>query len=214
MKHELKRLFIDADTPAREREKIIYLAVENGCNTLVFSLNDKFFTSKFRHHKYIKLINTHALRIEAGGSDFSLFLPRRLFSVNRELFRMDQGVQKSDFHFCPTNPKTISIIMENALVLFNRVLDKVTPPRIFHLLPEKGHEETWCACPACRAFSPAEQYLIAVNTVADSLIKVDMNAKISYIDFDTEPDAEGISPKKNVIVNTSAKILPKNRRSF
>jgi len=206
MKHVLKRLFIDPDTPAREREKIIYLAVENGCNTLVFSLGDSFFTTKFRSHKYFKLISTHGLRIEAGGCDFPVFLPKRLFAKDRELFRMDQGVRKSDIHFCPTNPKTISIIMDNAQKLFNRVFDKVTPPRIFHLLPDKGHEETWCACPACRAFSPAEQYLIAVNSAADSLAKVDMDAKIYYIDFDREPDAEGISPKKNVIVSTGNKI--------
>jgi len=198
MKHVLKRLFIDLKTSPREREKIIFLAIGNGCNTLVFSLNDKFFTSKNRNHKYIKLINTHALRIEAGGSDFSLLLPKRLFAVDRELFRMDQGIRKPDHHFCATNPKTISIIMENTLKIFTGILNYVTPPRIFHLLPDKGHEETWCACPACRAFSPAEQYLIAVNSAADSLAKLDMNAKIAYIDFDTEPDAEGISPKKNV----------------
>ena len=204
MRDVYKRLFIDSKTSPREREKTIYLAVENGCNTLVFSLNDKFFTSRIRTNKYFKLINTHGLRIEAGGSDFSLLLPRRLFSVDRELFRMDQGIRKSDHHFCPTNPKTISIVMENTLKLFTNILDKVTTPRLFHLFPDKGYEETWCACPPCRAFSPAEQYLIAVNSAADALAKLDMDAKIAYIDFDTEPDAEGISPKKNVITSKTA----------
>ena len=202
MKSVLKRLFIEAKTSDREREKIIFLAVENGCNTLVFNLNDKYFTSKIRSRKYIKLINTHGLRIEAGGNVFSLLMPKKLFSVNRDLFRMDQGIRKPDHHFCPTNPKSISIIMENSHKLFASVLEKVTPPRIFHILPETGFEETWCACPACRAFIPAEQYLIAVNSAADSLAKIDIDAKIAYIDFDTEPDAAGISPKKNVIVNT------------
>ena len=203
MKHVRKRLFIDARTSVREREKIIYLAVENGCNTLVFSLKDRYFKSKNKSHKYIKLINTYALAVEAGGRDFPLLLPKKLFLSDRELFRMEQGRRKPDHHFCPTNPKTISIIMKNAHDLFLNVYQKVTPPRIFHLLPDNMHEDTWCSCPPCRAFSPAEQYLIAVNTAADALVKIDNEARILYVDFDTEPDAEGISPKANVMVSNS-----------
>ncbi|MCL2806091.1 MAG: hypothetical protein FWD26_09145 [Treponema sp.] len=196
MKQARKRLFIDAKTSAKEREKTIYLAVENGCNTLVFSLNDKFFRSK--NSRYIKLIKHHALNIEAGGRDLPLLLPKRLFFVNSGLFRMEHGRRRMDHHFCPTNPKTTSLIHENAHKLFAHVIEKVTTPRIFHLLPDEGHENTWCACPACRAFSPAEQYLIAVNCAADALAKYDNEAVMHYVDFDTEPDAEGISPRKNM----------------
>jgi len=205
MKQIRKRLFIDAKTSVREREKMIYLAVENGCNTLVFSLDDMYFKSKFNNKKYIKLINNYAINIEAGGRDFSLLIPRQLFLTDREMFRMDQGSRKADHHFCPTNPKTISIVMDRAQNFFTNALQKVTPPRIFHLLPDENHHETWCACPACRAFSPAEQYLIAVNTAADALVKIDHEAKIIYVDFDTEPDAEGISPKANVMCSDSEK---------
>ncbi|MCL2186045.1 MAG: DUF4838 domain-containing protein [Treponema sp.] len=199
MKPARKRLFIGTKTSPKEREKMIYLAVENECNTLVFSLNDKFFRSK--NKKYIKLIMTYALNIEAGGRDLPLLLPPRLFAADRELFRMEHGKRVKKFHFCATNPKTTKIISENAHILFERVLDKVTPPRIFHLFPEKAHENTWCACPACRAFSPAEQYLIAVNSAADALAKLDADARLHYIDYDTEPEAEGISPRKNVIAD-------------
>jgi len=199
MKQIRKRLFIDAKTSAREREKMIYLAVENGCNTLVFSLNDKFFKLKSKNIKYVKLINKYVINIEAGGRDFPLLIPKKLFFYDRGMFRMDQGKRKSDHHFCPTNPKTIVAITERAHDYFSTVIPKVTTPRVFHLLPDEGFESTWCACPACRAFSPAEQYLIAVNTAADVLTKFDSDAKIIYVDFDTEPDAEGISPKKNVV---------------
>jgi len=201
MKQTRKRLFIDFKASAREREKTIYLAVENGCNTLVFSFNDKYFKTKNKKQKYIKLINKYALNIEAGGRDFPLLMPKKLFLFHRDLFRMEQGRRKFNHHFCPTNPNTISILTENALKLFNNIIQKITPPRIFHLLPDKDHENTWCACPACRAFSPAEQYLIAVNTAADVLAKIDAEARIMYVDFDTEPDAEGISPRENMVIS-------------
>jgi len=201
MKQTRKRLFVTAKTSVREREKMIYLAVENECNTVVFSLNDRYFKNPNKNQKYIKLINNQALNIEAGGYDFSLVMPKKSFFLKRDLFRMHQGNRKADHHFCPTNPETISIITENAHNLFSAVIEKLASPRIFHLFPDKGFETTWCACPACRAFSPAEQYLIAVNTAADALAKIDTDARIMYIDFDTEPDAEGISPKPNVIVS-------------
>jgi len=191
-----RRLFIDKKTSSREREKMIYLAAENECNTLVFSMDDNFFKSKNKN--YIKLIRNKALNIEAGGRDLPLLVPKRLFYANRELFRMEQGSRKNDRHFCPTNPETIKLIKENTCKWLECILQYVTPPRIFHLLPEENHQNTWCACPACRAFSPAEQYLIAVNCFADALAKFDNEARISYIDYETEPDAEGISPRKNV----------------
>ncbi|MCL2411994.1 MAG: hypothetical protein FWC97_10175, partial [Treponema sp.] len=65
MKQVRKRLFIDEKLHPWERAKIIYLAVENGYNTLVFSFNDKFFSGAMK--KYKKFINTYALNIEAGG---------------------------------------------------------------------------------------------------------------------------------------------------
>jgi hypothetical protein len=69
------------------------------------------------------------------------------------------------------------------------------------LLPEEGYESIWCQCPACRAFRPAEQYLIAVNTVADILAKYDPEAKLIYVDFDTEPEAARVKLRGNLQVS-------------
>jgi len=191
MKQSRKRLFISRKSTEKERENIIKLAVENGCDTLVFSLNDKIF--KNNKSKYVKLIKHYSLNIEAGSYDFSLLLPRLLFFIDRNLFRMTQGKRKMAHHFCPTNPKTIAIISANAQKLFSRTMGKVTLPRIFHLLQDEGYENTWCSCPACRAFRPAEQYLIAVNTAADELAKLDPDARLGC---NAEPEA--ISPRDNV----------------
>ena len=201
MAHARKRLFISKKTGGNERIKLIKLALENECNTFVFSLDDPFFTSKNRNQKYIKLLITYPVNIEAGGCDLSALLPKNLFMFNKELFRMEQGKRTSKHHFCPTNPKTIEYIAGNTYKLIGGAMPNVTSPRIFHLLPDEKHEGTWCKCPACRAFHPAEQYLIAVNTAADILAKLDPEAKLMYIDFDSEPEAARVLPRKNMVIS-------------
>jgi hypothetical protein len=197
MKQERKRLFVGKKTTAKERLKIVREAVEKKYDTLVFSLGDRLFKSRKKNQKYIKLMKYYSLNIEAGGRDFSLLMPQRLFLFHRDLFRMEGGKRKPRPHFCPTNHKTTAVITERANKLFARAMREVTVPRIFHLLPDEGHETTWCACPACRAFSPAEQNLIVINTVADVLAKLDPAATLSYHNFNVEPEAEGITPRKN-----------------
>jgi hypothetical protein len=197
MKQTRKRLFVEKNTTAKERLKIVKEAAEKNYDTLVFSLGDRLFKSGNRNQKYIKLMKHHSFNIEAGGRDFSLLLPRRLFLFRRNLFRMEGGRRKPRPHFCPTNHKTTAVVTKRARALFARAMKEMTVPRIFILLPDEGHETTWCACPACRAFSPEEQNLIAVNTAADALAKLDPDALLAYHDFEKEPEAEGIPPRKN-----------------
>ena len=193
---ERKRLFIGKKIDARERIEIIKWAANNEYDSLVFSLGERLSAK----NEYIKLAKRCSLLIEAGGHDLSLLLPERLFLFHRDLFRMEQGDRKKQYHFCPTNPRTIEIIKERARYLFARSMPVVTVPRIFHLLPDKGHETIWCACPACRAFSPAEQNIIAVNAAADTLAKLDPEARLSFLDFNTEPEVEaaGVTPRENM----------------
>jgi len=198
MKQVRKRLFIDRKTGAGKRAKLIRWAIDNGYNTLVFPLNDKIFRGGSA--KYIRLAKHFAFYIEAGGHDLSLLLPRRLFLFNKGLFRMEQGKRKMNNHFCPTNPKTTAIITRRAKRLFSRAMHKTSPDRIFHLLPDEGCENVWCQCPPCRAFRPVDQYLIGVNAAADALAKLDPQAKLAYVDFDTEPEAARVKSRKNMII--------------
>ncbi|MDR0301546.1 MAG: hypothetical protein LBI04_04435, partial [Treponema sp.] len=161
---ERKRLFLNTKAGKKDRIETIKWAAQNNYDTLVFPLLECYAGL---HREYIKLIKRYELTIEAGGRELSLLVPRKLFMFNHDLFRMEQGRRKKKYHFCPTNPKTTAIIKENAQILFSRCLQTVTPRRVFHLLPDDGHENTWCACPACRAFTPAEQHIIAANSAAD-----------------------------------------------
>ena len=192
---ERKRLFVEKKAGKKDRIETIKWAAQNNYNTLVFPLAE---CSAGLHREYVKLIKKYELTIEAGGRELSLFVPRNLFMFHSELFRMEQGKRKKKHHFCPTNPKTTAAIAENAQKIFERSMQVVTQRRVFHLWPEEGHENTWCACPACRAFSPAEQYIIAVNTAADVLAKLDPNARLSFLDYGEETGKTGIVPRKNM----------------
>jgi hypothetical protein len=73
---------------------------------------------------------------------------------------------------------------------------------IIHLWPDQDHEAAWCSCPACRAFSAAEQYRIAVNAVADLLAELAPAAKISLYEApdgdDGDDGDETDAPRNNI----------------
>lgn len=192
---ERKRLFVDAKSGRKDRIETIKWAATNDYDTIVFPLIECF---KGLRGEYVKLIKRYSLNIEAGGRELSMLLPRNLFTFHKDLFRMEHGKRKKKHHFCPTNPESTSVIMEQAQKIFACSLQAVTQRRVFHLWPEEGQENTWCACPACRAFSPAEQYLIAANTAADALAKLDPNALLSFFDYGEDMGKTGIVPRKNM----------------
>jgi hypothetical protein len=195
VEQERNRLFLKTKTGVKERIETIKWAATNNYDTIVFPLVE---CSSGLRRDYIKLANRYNLNIEAGGREISLLLPRSLFLFHRDLFRMEQGKRKKAHHFCPTNPESTAIIVEQAKKLFTRSMKAVTVPRIFHLLPDDKHENTWCACPACRAFIPAEQNIIAVNSAADALAERDPDARISFLDYNNEPEKASVPPRKNM----------------
>lgn len=210
---ERRRLLIDGNKTAREREALVRWAARNKYDALVFSIGEQPLWNRLRRHKGLyHLLEHYALIIEAGGHDLSALLPRRLFFLHRKLFRMDSGVRSKLHHFCPTNPETITRITAQAAKLFSRALAGMSAgaARVFHLWPDSGSERTWCACPACRAFTPTEQNRIAINTAAAVLERLDPAARLSYFEDAEEtktlaaardtPGGGGIVPRSNTFV--------------
>jgi hypothetical protein len=200
---ERRRLFISQNTPNAELELLIPWAAKNKYDALIFSFSEKSFWNKIRRGRgAAKTLEHYALILEAGGHDISLLLSRRLFFFQRDLFRMDSGRRVKDCHFCPTNPKTTRRVMNRAWELFSQAMLRMAAmPRmavpgtsacsspVFHLWPDAGHEKAWCACPACRAFSPAEQNRIAVNSAADALAACEPKAWLCYFEEPAENEA-------------------------
>ena len=207
---ERRRIFISEKTGEKERENLVKWAVRNKYDALVFSLKEKTFWATAGEKDSLYNTEKFALIIEAGGRDLSLLLSRRHFFFNRDLFRMESGERTSKHHFCPTNPKTIARITKQAKRLFRQTLAGVTFPRVFHLLPDLGHENSWCACPACRAFNPAEQNMIAVKSAAPELAGLDPLALLSFFDFGAAKDESTnseIVPEKNMFILSPCKMI-------
>jgi hypothetical protein len=173
-----KRYLIDRKNPflksAGKREALIAWVARNRYDALAFPLKAA--------GRYAKPAGEYALAAEAGGWELSLLLPRRLFLFHRDCFRMEDGKRRKDSNFCPTNPDTIRILKREAKKYF-RACRGV---RVFHLWPDKGNEKTWCSCPACRAFTPAEQNRIALSAAADALSELGGGGSISYYEIPGE----------------------------
>jgi hypothetical protein len=136
-----------------------------------------------------------AIRVEAGGHILDEFLPLELFAQKPELFRIQNGQRRQDGNFCTNNPETLAIITENA-VKFARALPSA---QFFHFWAEDVTGGSWCECDGCRALSPTEQMLRAINAVADGIAQERPSAIVDMILYhDTLDFPETLQPRPNV----------------
>jgi hypothetical protein len=178
---------------SKRREMLVVWAARQGYDALVFPL--KLFRSTLpaqkRLHEYKKAAARYAIAIEAGGREFSSLVPRRYFLIHRDMFRMEGGRRKIDCNFCPTSPDSLRVLKKKAEKYFSAALAQGV--KTFHLWPDAppaGRETSWCACPACRAFSPAEQNRMVCNIAADVLAALEPEAKISILESAAEYEEE------------------------
>jgi hypothetical protein len=189
----------------KNREAALIWAARNGFDALVFPLREFPLSSRRGNRTLCTLASLYAMDIEAGGWELSSLVPRRLFFLNRELFRMEEGRRKKEGLFCVTNPKTIAVIQKNAHRLFTN-----SNASIFHLWPDPKIDTRWCSCPNCRAFSPEEQNRIAVNAAADTLLKIKPQAQLSYYEPRDETAAEDSSIEQTARVEQTGYIAPRS----
>jgi hypothetical protein len=188
----LKRLIVSKQRLALDPEALARWAARNQADALVLPLRGRRpFQESLRAGAA-----QYALGIEAGGWDLSCLLPRRYFFRSPGLFRMEGGRRTLKYNFCATNPETIKIVQKEAEQLFRRH----PGTEVFHLWPDQGQEQRWCACPSCRAFSPAEQNRIAANAAADVLARVAPRARLSF--YENNPEGLTLGVRKNMFALT------------
>jgi hypothetical protein len=215
-----RRLVIPPWISDREIPGLCYWAVWNRVDALVFSLKDRRFLRAAKTAAFAAgLEKDWGLIIERGGWDMGFLIPRSYFLFRRDLFRMEGGTRTGDHHFCPTNPESIRLVRQRMAALFERGEAwrgaarananlpgaGPEPRRIYHLWPDRGAEHLWCACPACRAFSPREQIRLVVNTAAAFIAEKDPQALVSCREQEENPAEQlpggsEITPRPNVFV--------------
>lgn len=195
-----RRLVLDSVMGGKDGEAWVQWAARNRLDAIVIPFDSDESTIDVwsdrvlhRRQRVVAAAHRYGLSVEEGGRCLSRLVPRRLFLRNRELFRMREGRRTADYNFCATNPDTIAMLGEQAKRRFRDRIDV----EVFHLWPDAAADGGWCSCPTCRAFTPSEQALIAVNAVADALAEIRSGARLSYIPG--ENDSGAIKPRKNLI---------------
>ncbi|MDR0707764.1 MAG: hypothetical protein LBF60_07810 [Treponema sp.] len=140
-----------------------------------------------------KAAKKYDVAVEVGGWELSNLARHSLF-LHKEMFRMTDGRRDKAVNFCPTAPETIKVLQKEAKKLFLRCQDV----KVYHFWSDRigqkgvsdvlrnGGINAWCSCPTCRAFTPDEQNRIAVNAVADVLLAIRPDARISFYEASSE----------------------------
>ncbi|MDR2398271.1 MAG: DUF4838 domain-containing protein [Spirochaetaceae bacterium] len=189
-----RRVLLERHYPASRWKSLLLWAVHNQIDTAVFSLYAGRGMRGYPHFskELGDLVEKYALTIERGGWDLSIFVPRRYFLFNREMFRMDSGKRDGKINFCPTSPEAINLIRRKAEEIFRAYPETA----VYHLWPDQGHERSWCSCPTCRAFTLEEQGRIAVSTAADVLAEINPRGRISF--YEPSPGRGDIAVRPNL----------------
>lgn len=138
----------------------------------------------------IDYANVRGLEIEYELHAASFLIPRSLFRVKPELFRMNSdGERTPDLNFCPSNDEAMALLAENAVRLC-RELYGSNGNFYFWLDDCRGSA---CFCEKCRAYSPSEQQMLAVNAMARAVKREKPQARFAYLAY-----ADSMTPPENV----------------
>lgn len=143
-----------------------------------------------------RMAGEYGLVVEADGPRAGSLLPKLLFPFRPDLFRMERGRRRTDLCFCPTNPKAAAAAARRAARYFRRF-----PHADAYRFAAAGSSgRALCSCPACRAFTPAEQAIMAANAVAAGLAEASPDARL-VLEIDIAEDAGSvILPRANLLL--------------
>lgn len=120
------------------------------------------------------------ISVEYEAHSMGWLLPRHLFSLHPEWFRMNErGERTPDFNFCVSHPDALAYVAERAALLA-QLLPTGSSKYYFWLDDVSGGA---CHCPECRQLSASDQQLRAVNAMLAGLRRVDPQAQLCYIAY-------------------------------
>ncbi len=134
------------------------------------------------YKKYISSARKRGLRVEYEGHVINAMIPRRLFSVHSEWFRMDENGERTDDHnFCVSNKDALDYLSDRA-----EFIPALTPS-------DTGNYMLWlddvrkapCYCPECRKLSGSDQQLIAANAMLRGIRRTDPKANLCFLAYNS-----------------------------
>jgi len=190
----------------KDVEDWIIWAAHNRLNTIFLHVIDDPLAlgaapeSQWQAHKAtaVALARQRGMTIEHGGHGLTALLPRKLFKQMPTAFRYHNGKRTPDHNFCPTNAEGLAVIRRNAETHF-RAHPEVD---VLHLWPDDIPGGGWCECERCRVYTPGEQSLMAINTIAEVLERVNPKAQVAFLAYhDTEDVPAKVIPRRNVCLS-------------
>lgn len=120
------------------------------------------------------------ISVEYEAHSMGWLLPRHLFSLHPEWFRMNEHDERTpDFNFCVSHSDALDYVSERAALLA-QLLPTGSSKYYFWLDDVSGGA---CHCPECRKLSASDQQLRAVNAMLAGLRRVDPRAQLCYIAY-------------------------------
>ncbi|MHB1153318.1 MAG: DUF4838 domain-containing protein [Eubacteriales bacterium] len=131
-------------------------------------------------------------------------LPRNLFKVEPELFRMDSsGIRNNDFNLCPSNHNALEIIADHAYKLAKQL--QQTSDNYYLWLDDAA--DSHCSCEACLSLNQSDQAVLTVNAILKGLRLYNPCAKISFLSYSGTLQIPVIKPADGVFLE----FAPMNR---
>ncbi len=119
-----------------------------------------------------------AVEYEAHAANW--LVPRHLFSVHPEWFRMNENGERTDDHnFCVSNKDVLDYLSERAGLLAS-LLPSTTGDYMFWLEDIKSVK---CHCPECEKLSCSDQQLIAANAMLRGIRRADPKANLCFLAY-------------------------------
>ena len=172
----------------------IEIAEENGLNT--FSI--------YGADRSSAVWKNFASRCEDAGVDLefeehmmSFLLPRELFSVHPEYFRMNEnGVRVNDANGCPSSEGALEEVRKNAKIIAESYVP--TNDKYYFWLDDGGGV---CHCDKCKELNAADQALIFENVIIESIKELNPDAKLAHLCYDNTLDApKTVKPHEDIFL--------------
>lgn len=119
------------------------------------------------------------LEVEYELHALGWLLPRDRFDEHPDWFRMDRhGVRRPDSNLCPSRPEALAVAATRARELAARL--KPTTDRYYFWADDAA---PWCHCEACRALSPSDQNVTAMNALLVGLRQAVPGARLACLAY-------------------------------